>query len=102
MLYVLTLFFLFFPGKYNDVLNIGDKAPAWQALPGIDGNSHTLDQWKSKPYVLIIFTCNSCPCARDYEDRIKTFADKHQNQLAVIAINSNTIPEDRLDAMKKR
>ena len=41
---------LAFPaGKYNDVLNIGDKAPAWEAMMGIDGKKHTLEEWKDKP-----------------------------------------------------
>lgn len=89
-------------GKYNEVLNIGDKAPNWEACQGIDGKKHSLSDWKDKPYLVIVFTCNSCPCARDYEDRIKAFAEKHQEQLAVIAINPNLIKEDNLEAMKKR
>lgn len=89
-------------GKYNEVLNIGDKAPNWEALQGIDGKKHSLLDWKDKPYLVIVFTCNSCPCARDYEDRIKAFAEKHNEQLAVIAINPNLIKDDNLDAMKKR
>lgn len=89
-------------GKYNEVMNIGDKAPHWEALQGIDGRKHSLSDWKDKPYLVIVFTCNSCPCAWDYEDRIKIFAEKHQGQLAVIAINPNLIKEDNLEAMKKR
>lgn len=89
-------------GKYNEVLSIGDKAPVWEAMTGIDGKKHSLDEWKSKPWVVIVFTCNSCPCARDYEDRIKAFVEKHQRQVAVVAINSNLIKEDSLEAMKKR
>lgn len=102
MMWIACLFFLLLPGKYNEVLNIGDKAPSWSALTGIDGKNHSLDEWKAKPYLLLVFTCNSCPCARDYEDRIKAFTAKFENRLAVVAINVNTIPEDRLDAMKKR
>lgn len=89
-------------GKYNEVLNIGHKAPLWEAMPGTDGKKHSMDEWKDKPFLVVVFTCNSCPCSRDYEDRIKTFAEKHKTQLAVVAINSNLIKEDSLDAMKKR
>jgi peroxiredoxin len=89
-------------GKYNEVLNIGDKAPNWVALKGVDGKTYSLSDWKDKSYVVIVFTCNSCPCARDYEDRIKAFAEKHKQLLAVIAINPNLIKEDNLEAMKKR
>ena len=29
-------------GKYNEVLNIGDAAPAWKELEGVDGKRHSL------------------------------------------------------------
>ena len=29
-------------GEYNEVLNIGDAAPAWSSLDGIDGKKHAL------------------------------------------------------------
>jgi peroxiredoxin len=102
MIWLVSVILCVFPGKYNEVLNIGDKAPIWPALPGTDGKSHALDEWSSKPYLLLVFTCTSCPCARDYEDRIKAFTSKFQSQVAVVAINVNTIPEDRLEPMKKR
>jgi peroxiredoxin len=89
-------------GKYNEVLNLGDKAPAWEALPGTDGKKHTMDEWKAKPYLVVVFTCNSCPCARDYEDRIKALQEKYQNHVAVVAINANLIKDDSPEAMKKR
>jgi hypothetical protein len=28
-------------GKYNPTLNIGDKAPTWNDLPGVDGQTHS-------------------------------------------------------------
>jgi peroxiredoxin len=89
-------------GDFNEVLSVGDKAPAWKQLPGVDGKKHDFDEWKDKPFLLVVFTCNSCPCARDYEDRLKAFVTKYGEKVAVVAINVNTIPEDRLDAMKKR
>ena len=49
-----------------------------------------------------MFTCNSCPVAQEYEDRIVAFADKYKDRVAVVAVNVNTVREDRLDAMKKR
>lgn len=98
---LLTLL-LAFPGKYNEVLNIGDKAPVWEALAGVDGKKHTMDEWKAKPYLVVVFTCNSCPCARDYEDRIKAFTEKYKNNVGLVAINANLIKADNMDAMKKR
>lgn len=89
-------------GEFNTVLNIGDAAPAWKNLPGVDGKEHSLDELQEKKLVVVVFTCNSCPVATDYEDRIIAFAKKYAEQVAVVAINVNRIPEDGLAKMKAR
>lgn len=92
-------------GEYNEVLSIGDKAPAWVNLPGTDGKQHSLADLKEKQVVVVAFTCNSCPVAVDYEDRLIDFAKEFASpgsKVAVVAINVNTIPADRLDMMKER
>ena len=53
----------------------------------------------------MVFTCNSCPVAEDYDDRIIAFAKTYAGdsaKVAVVAINVNTIPDDRLPKMKER
>jgi peroxiredoxin len=89
-------------GEYNLVLNIGDAAPAWKKLPGIDGKEHSLGDLDRKKVVVVVFTCNSCPVATDYEDRIVAVANKYAAEVAVVAINVNRIPEDSLPKMKER
>lgn len=92
-------------GEYNPVLNIGDKAPAWEKLPGVDGKSHSLSDLKDTPVVVVVFTCNSCPYAVDYEDRINALAKKHQGDSAkvkVVAINVNLVEADSLAKMQER
>lgn len=92
-------------GKYNKKISVGDNAPAWSGLEGTDGKKHALADLKGKDVAVIVFTCNSCPIAESYEDRIIAFANKHagpDSKVAVVAINSNTIPEDKLDKMKER
>jgi peroxiredoxin len=92
-------------GEYNPVLNIGDAAPAWTGLPGVDDKQHSLADLKDKQAVVVVFTCNSCPYAVDYEDRLIAFSKKHcgpQSKVALVAINVNTVPDDRLPAMKVR
>ena len=64
-------------GKYNNVLNIGDQAPVWSDLEGVDGRRHSLADLADKQVVVVVFTCNSCPVATDYEDRIIAFAKKY-------------------------
>jgi peroxiredoxin len=92
-------------GEYNKALSVGDHAPAWTDLPGTDGKPHSLADLKDRPVVVLVFTCNSCPVAVDYEDRIIAFAKKHagpDGKVALVAVNVNTGPEDRLPKMKER
>ncbi len=94
-----------FAGKYNPVLDYGSKAPAWKDLPGVDGKKHSLDDLKKSDVVVVVFTCNSCDYAVEYEDRIIAFAKKYSaadSGVSVVAINVNRIEEDSLPAMKKR
>jgi peroxiredoxin len=98
-------------GQFNSVLSVGDPAPAWKDLPGVDGKRHSLADLQDREIVIVVFTCNSCPIASDYEDRIIAFAKKHcvQGQktgpgqkTALVAINVNTVEEDLLPQMKER
>jgi peroxiredoxin len=89
-------------GEFNKKLNVGDAAPAWKDLPGTDGKKHSLADHKDKELVVLVFTCNSCACSEEYEDRVIAFARKYTDKVALVAVNVNTIPDDRLDAMTKR
>jgi peroxiredoxin len=92
-------------GEYNAVLNIGDKAPEWSELPGVDGKKHSLSDLKAKDVVVVVFTCNSCPYAVDYEDRLVAFGKQQaaaDSKVALVAINVNKVPEDLPDEMAKR
>ncbi len=93
------------PGKFNKVLSVGDAAPVWENLPGTDGKKHSLADLKAKEVVVVVFTCNSCVIASDYEPRLLAFAAKYtgpDSKVAVVAINVNTIKEDSLPEMTKR
>jgi len=92
-------------GKYNAVLNIGDPAPAWKDLPTVDGKTHSLDDLKDKDVVVVVFTCNSCPVASDYEDRILAFSKKFagpEGKVGLVAICVNKVPEDQPEKLKAR
>lgn len=94
---------LAFAGKFNEKLNIGDSTPKWDDLPGVDGKTHSLDDLKDHPVIVVAYTCNSCPYAVDYEDRLIALAKKYANtKVAVVAINVNLIEEDNLEAMAKK
>lgn len=92
-------------GEFNPDRSIGDVVPGWSGLPAVDGAEHSWDELADRDFVVVVFTCNSCPYAVDYEDRINELARAHaghESRVAVVAINANTIPEDSLPAMKKR
>jgi len=92
-------------GEFNEKLKVGDPAPAWANLPGVDGKNHALADLKDKQAVVLVFTCNSCPVAAGYEDRIIALAKKYSgpaSPVAVVAVNVNTVESDRLDKMQER
>ena len=92
-------------GEFNQVLSIGDVAPAWKDLPGVDDKKHSLAELDEKELVVLVFTCNSCPIATDYEDRIIEIARKYagrKSKVALVAVNVNRLEEDRLPKMKER
>jgi peroxiredoxin len=91
-------------GEFNKVLSVGSAAPAWKDLEGTDGKKHSLADLK-QDVVVVVFTCNSCPVAVGYEERILAFAKKHageKSRVALVAINVNTVKDDQLPEMKKR
>jgi peroxiredoxin len=76
------------PGDVR-ALNIGDAAPGF-ALPGIDGKTHTLAEYKDAKLLLIAFISNHCPDSQASEGRIKKLVAQLQGQsFALIAINPN-------------
>ena len=92
-------------GEYNPVLNIGDKAPAWKELPGVDGKQHSLSDLKERDVVVLAFICNSCPYAVDYENRLIAFSKKHSgkdSKVSIVAVNVNKVEEDLPPKMKEK
>ncbi len=91
-----------FAGKFNKVINIGDAAPTYTKLPGTDGKEHSLADIKSD-VVIIAITCNKCPMAIKYEDRMIELAKKYADKsVTMVAINVNDNEADGLEKMKER
>lgn len=89
-------------GEFNQVLNIGDMAPAWNDLPGVDERPHSLADLQKEKVVVVVFTCNSCPYAVDVEDRLIALQKEYSSRgVALVAINVNKVKEDLLPAMKE-
>lgn len=84
---------------------VGDKALDFK-LKNIDGRWMSLEDFKDAKGFIVIFTCNHCPYAKAYEDRIIAL-DKKYTSLGypVIAINPNdpvAYPDDSFENMQKR
>jgi peroxiredoxin len=88
---------------YAGELKVGMVAPDFKGIIGTDGHKHSLADFKKAKLVVLVFTCNHCPVAQAYEDRLVALQKKYRtSDVQLVAVNVNNIPEDRLDEMKKR
>jgi thiol-disulfide isomerase/thioredoxin len=79
------------------VLPIGSPLPDF-ALPGVDGKTWTPADFAAAKVLVVVFTCNHCPTAQAYEERLKQITtDYAAKGVAVVAINPNHAPAVRLD-----
>jgi thiol-disulfide isomerase/thioredoxin len=80
-------------------LAIGAAAPDF-SLPGTDGKTYTLKNFAQYKFLMVVFTCNHCPTAQAYEDRIKQLAaDYNPKGVGVVAISPNDPQAIRLDEL---
>ncbi len=101
--YICIILFLagFVPRSFEDhkTLEIGAAAPDFR-LTGVDDKIYTLASFKNADVLVIVFTCNHCPTAQAYEDRlIKLTSDYAGKSVAVVAINPNDPASLRLDEL---
>ncbi|REC80475.1 thioredoxin family protein [Chryseobacterium elymi] len=84
---------------------VGDEAADFK-LKNIDGKMVSLSDFKSAKGFILVFTCNHCPYAKKYEERIVELDKKFKDQgYPVIAINPNdpnVQPEDGYKQMIER
>lgn len=86
-------------------LRIGDEAVPF-SLPGVDGDAHSFSEHQDKEAVAVVFTCNHCPYARAWEDRIVSIQNDYSDRgVQVLAINANDAekyPDDGFPQMRQR
>ena len=84
-------------------LSIGDTAPDFQ-LPDTEGTEHALSNGAQA--TAVIFTCNHCPYALAWHDRIldvgRDYADRGVRVLAINSNDSERYPADSYQAMQER
>lgn len=85
--------------------NVGDVATDF-SLENINGKMVSLADYKDAKGFIVTFTCNTCPYAVAYEDRIealnKKYADKGYPVIAIMPNNTEVKPGDSMEAMQKR
>jgi thiol-disulfide isomerase/thioredoxin len=74
--------------KAHPTLAIGSPAPPF-ALAGVDGRTHSLNEFKDSRLFVVVFTCNHCPAAQLYEGRIRIVSDYGPRGVALVAIQPN-------------
>ncbi|MDA1274267.1 MAG: redoxin domain-containing protein [Verrucomicrobia bacterium] len=80
-------------------LSIGSSAPDFD-LPGVDGRNYTLKDFSGSTVLVVVFTCNHCPTAQYYEERIKKLVEDYKAKgVALIAISPNDPKSVRLDEL---
>jgi peroxiredoxin len=86
-------------------LPLGATAPSF-ALPGTDGRTHTLEDFRAAEVLVVFFTCNHCPYVLGSDEVTRRTAEKFRPKgVAFVGINSNsaaTHPEDDFPSMVAR
>lgn len=95
----------FAPNTDNPGYEVGDIATDFK-LENIDGKMVSLADFKDAKGFIVIFTCNTCPYAVAYEDRIEALNKKYAKQgypvIAIMPNNTDVKPGDNMESMKKR
>ena len=71
-------------------IEIGAAAPDFADLPGTDGKRHGLADYDDAKAVVVVFTCNNCPVAKAYEDRLIALQEDYSPKgVQVVAIEAS-------------
>ena len=88
------------------MLSLGEKAPEFKDLLGADGKRYSITAFNDKPVLAVIFSCNHCPYAVAYEERIiaiqRDYAGKGVQFVVVNSNDDKSYPEDSYPEMIKR
>lgn len=93
--------------KKSTALAIGGSVPASTIkMVNVDGKEVSLADVAGKKGTLVVFTCNACPFAKAWEERIVALGNEFQPKgVGVIALNPNDpsiVADDSYEVMKKR
>ena len=105
LIVIMTVVSAFTVKPDTDGYKVGDLATDF-SLENIDGKLVSLSDYIDAKGFIVIFTCNTCPYAVAYEDRIvaldKKYASKGYPVIAIMPNNTDVKPGDNMEAMKAR
>ena len=85
-------------------MELGERAPEF-SLPGVDGKTYGLLEFRDTPVLCVIFMCNHCPYVKATIDRFMTLQQNYGAKgVQLVGINANetkNYPEDDLPHMKQ-
>lgn len=96
-------------GESTGGLALGSKVPAAVAktkMKNVDGKMLSLADVTGKAGTLVVFTCNHCPFAKDWEQRIVELGNSYVSKgIGVVLVNANDPtdhPDDGFGEMQSR
>ena len=107
LLVIFGCWLLSFSAKKTTETIVGNqKTIGTFSLNDINGNSFSLDQFSKSKGCIVIFTCNHCPFANLYQDRLNVINNKYKDLgfplIAVNPISAEDFPEESIEALKQR
>ncbi|MGM0549776.1 MAG: thioredoxin family protein [Bacteroidota bacterium] len=106
LVFILLSLFVGMSLSAQDGVDIDDKAAPFM-LKDVSGEMVSLDDYDAATKgAIVVFTCNHCPYAKAYEQRIIELDNEFRSRgVPVIAINPNDpdlVPEDSYQEMQRR
>jgi thiol-disulfide isomerase/thioredoxin len=87
----------------SSALAVGDAAPEFHALMGVDGRRYSLSSFAEHPVVALVFVGNGCPSVKAYAEELnrlhRLYGPRGVQLVAVNANNASLSPSDTLPQM---
>ncbi len=83
-------------------MSVVQTAPDFE-LPGVDGRTHSLEEYADAPVLVLVQSCNHCPYVLAWEGRINALQREYADRgVRIVAISSNDVeayPADSFERM---
>lgn len=101
LLVTVAVLFVSATDTQGDGYSVGDVATDFK-LPNVDGKTVSLSDFSSAKGFVVVFTCNTCPYAKLYEQRVMDLDAKYKAKgFPVVAINPNDVSKQPGDSMEE-